>query len=122
MGLPGGSHRVRKSDAAHGECWRHGVEPREASSGPWPGSCTSPRPEMKLVTAIIQPTCFEAIKQVVTSAYAHGLTVTDVRGAGRQRGHSEVYRGSELGIQLIPKVKLEVAIDDDEVDAMVDAI
>ena len=77
---------------------------------------------MKLVTAIVQPTRFEAIKQVVTAAYVRGLTVTDVRGIGRQRGHTEVYRGSEYAVDLIPKVKIEIAVDDDQVDNMVEAI
>ena len=77
---------------------------------------------MKFVTAIIPPSRFDVIQRVVTSAYVRGLTVTEVRGFGRQRGQKELYRGAEYKTDLIPKLKLEIAVDDDQVEYMVDAI
>ena len=77
---------------------------------------------MKLIIAVIKPSRLDAVLDAVTEAGASGLTVTEVRGYGRQRGKTEVYRGAEYEIKLLPKVKLEIAVPDDIVRAVVDAI
>ncbi|WP_395670798.1 P-II family nitrogen regulator [Phenylobacterium sp.] len=77
---------------------------------------------MKLVIAIIKPSRMDAVLEAVTSAGASGVTVTEVRGYGRQRGKTEVYRGAEYEVKLLPKVKLEIAVPSDIVDAVVEAI
>jgi nitrogen regulatory protein P-II 2 len=77
---------------------------------------------MKLITAVIKPSRLDAVLDAVTEAGASGLTVTEVRGYGRQKGKTEVYRGAEYAVKLLPKVKLDIALRDDQVDAVVDAI
>lgn len=77
---------------------------------------------MKMVVAVIQPSRLEAVKGLLTSAGVSGITVTDARGVGRQRGRTEIYRGHEYTVDLIPKVKLEIAVDDALVDTVVEAI
>ena len=77
---------------------------------------------MKLITAIIKPSRLDATLEAVTQAGASGLTVTEVRGYGRQRGKTEVYRGAEYEVKLLPKVKLEIAVPDDVADAVVQAV
>jgi nitrogen regulatory protein PII len=77
---------------------------------------------MKMVAAVIQPSRLEAVKGLLTSAGVSGITVTDARGVGRQRGRTEIYRGHEYTVDLIPKVKLEIAVDDHLVDKVVEAI
>lgn len=77
---------------------------------------------MKMVMAILQPSRLEAVKGQLTLEGVSGLTVTDARGVGRQRGRTEIYRGHEYTVDLIPKVKIEVAVDDASVDKVVDAI
>lgn len=77
---------------------------------------------MKMISAIIQPSRLEAVKGLLTALGVSGMTVTDARGVGRQRGRTEVYRGHEYKVDLIPKVKLEIAVDDPMVDKVVDAI
>ena len=77
---------------------------------------------MKLVTAIIKPFKLEDVKSALEGRGVHGLTVSEASGFGRQRGHTEVYRGAEYTVDLVPKVRLEVVVDDDVVDAVVDAI
>ena len=77
---------------------------------------------MKLIIAIIKPSRLDAVLDAVTEAGASGLTVTEVRGYGRQRGKTEVYRGAEYEVKLLPKVKLEIAVPSDIVEAVVDAI
>jgi len=77
---------------------------------------------MKLVTAIIKPSRLDAVLEAVTEAGASGLTVTEVRGYGRQKGKTEVYRGAEYEVKLLPKVKLEIAIGSDLVEPVVAAI
>jgi nitrogen regulatory protein P-II 2 len=77
---------------------------------------------MKMITAVIKPSRLDAVLDAVTEAGASGLTVTEVRGYGRQKGKTEVYRGAEYEVKLLPKVKLEVAVPADVVDAVVDAI
>jgi len=77
---------------------------------------------MKLIIAVIKPSRLDAVLDAVTEAGASGLTVTEVRGYGRQRGKTEVYRGAEYEVKLLPKVKLEIAVPDDIAEAVVEAI
>ena len=72
---------------------------------------------MKLVIAIIQPHRLDAAREALTAIGVHGMTVTEVRGYGRQRGHTEIYRGAEYTISFLPKLKLEVAVPADRVEA-----
>ena len=77
---------------------------------------------MKLVTAVVKPFKLEEVKESLRGTGVQGMTVTEVRGFGRQRGHTEVYRGAEYQVDFVPKVKIEVLCDDGEVDGVVDAI
>src|SRR5258705_13613773 len=77
---------------------------------------------MKMIVAIIKPSRLDAVLEAVTEAGASGLTVTEVRGYGRQRGKTEVYRGAEYEVKLLPKVKLEIAVPDEMLSAVVEAI
>ena len=77
---------------------------------------------MKLITAVIKPSRLDAVLDAVTEAGASGLTVTEVRGYGRQKGKTEVYRGAEYAVRLLPKVKLEIAAPADIVEAVIEAI
>jgi nitrogen regulatory protein P-II 2 len=77
---------------------------------------------MKMITAIIKPSRLDAVVEAVTEAGASGLTVTEVRGYGRQKGKTEVYRGAEYEVKLLPKVKLEVAVPVDIVERVSAAI
>jgi nitrogen regulatory protein PII len=77
---------------------------------------------MKLVTAIVKPFKLEEVKEALRGAGVQGMTVTEVRGFGRQRGHTEVYRGAEYQVDFVPKVKIEILCDDGQVDGIVDAI
>ncbi|MDP1876843.1 MAG: P-II family nitrogen regulator [Actinomycetota bacterium] len=77
---------------------------------------------MKLITAIIKPFKLEDVKNAVEGRGVHGLTVSEASGYGRQKGHTEVYRGAEYTVDLVPKVRLEIVVDDAVVDDVVDAI
>lgn len=77
---------------------------------------------MKLVTAIIKPFKLEDVKTALEAKGIHGMTVSEASGFGRQRGHTEVYRGAEYTVDLVPKVRIEVVVDDADVDGVVDAI
>ena len=77
---------------------------------------------MKLVTAVIKPHKWEDVRQALEAVGVTGMTVSEVSGYGRQKGHTEVYRGAEYDITLVPKIRLEIAIDDDDVTAIVEAI
>ena len=77
---------------------------------------------MKIVTAIIKPFKLEEVRDALTGIGVHGLTVTEVRGYGRQKGHTEVYRGAEYAVNFLPKLKIEVAIDSGEVTKVIGAI
>ena len=76
---------------------------------------------MKMIVAVIKPSRLDAVLDAVTEVGASGLTVTEVRGYGRQKGKTEVYRGAEYEVKLLPKVKLEIAAPDDVVQAVIDA-
>ena len=77
---------------------------------------------MKLVVAVIKPFKLEEVKEALEGVGVQGMTVSDARGFGRQRGHTEVYRGAEYQVALLPKTRIEVAVDDDQVDDVVKAI
>ena len=77
---------------------------------------------MKLVTAIVKPFVLEDVKGALEQIGVLGMTVSEVQGYGRQKGHTEVYRGAEYQVDLIPRARIDVVVDDDHVDAVVDAI
>ncbi len=77
---------------------------------------------MKLVTAIIKPFKLDDVRDALSEIGAQGMTVTEVKGFGRQKGHTELYRGAEYVVDFVPKVKLEVAVESERVDQVVDAI
>jgi nitrogen regulatory protein P-II 1 len=77
---------------------------------------------MKLVTAVIKPHKWEDVRAALETVGVTGMTVSEVSGYGRQKGHTEVYRGAEYDIALVPKVRLEIAADDADVEAITDAI
>jgi nitrogen regulatory protein P-II 2 len=77
---------------------------------------------MKLLTAIIKPFKMDDVRNALSEIGVQGITATEVKGFGRQRGHTELYRGAEYVVDFLPKVKLEIAIADDQVEAAIDAI
>ena len=77
---------------------------------------------MKLITAIVKPHRIEEVKEALRDIGVTGLTTTDVEGFGRQRGHTEVYRGAEYQVDFVPKVKVEVLVADDDAQGVIDAI
>jgi nitrogen regulatory protein PII len=77
---------------------------------------------MKLVTAIVKPFKLDDVKEALRGLGVQGMTVSEVRGFGRQRGHTEVYRGTEYTVDFVPKVRVEVVTDDADADRVVDAI
>ncbi|HZC11091.1 MAG TPA: P-II family nitrogen regulator [Mycobacterium sp.] len=77
---------------------------------------------MKLVTAVVKPFAIEDIKAAVAAAGVLGMTVSEVQGYGRQKGHTEVYRGAEYQVDFIPRMKVEVLVDEESVDRVVDGI
>jgi len=77
---------------------------------------------MKLVIAIIKPFKLDDVRSALAEVGAQGITVTEVKGFGRQKGHTELYRGAEYVVDFLPKVKLELAVDDDQLDRVVEAI
>lgn len=77
---------------------------------------------MKKLEAIIQPSKFDAVKEALREIGVEGMTVVEVRGHGRQKGHTEVYRGREYTLDLLPKIKIEMILPDQRVDSAVDAI
>ena len=77
---------------------------------------------MRLITAIVKPFKLEDVKEALRALNVYGMTVTEVRGFGRQRGHTEVYRGAEYTVEFLPKIRIEVVADDADVARIVDAI
>jgi nitrogen regulatory protein P-II 2 len=77
---------------------------------------------MKLVIAIVKPFKLDDVREALTPLGVQGLTVTEVKGFGRQKGQTEIYRGAEYRVQFVPKVKIEVAIPSDQADAVIEAI
>ena len=77
---------------------------------------------MKLITAIIKPFKLEEVRSALTDLGLQGMTVTEVKGYGRQKGHTEIYRGAEYAVSFLPKIKIEVVVASGEVDKVVEAI
>jgi nitrogen regulatory protein P-II 2 len=77
---------------------------------------------MKMVIAIIKPFKLDDVRSALAEVGVQGITVTEVKGFGRQKGHTELYRGAEYVVDFLPKVKLELAVDDEQVDRVVEAI
>ncbi|MGB4342294.1 MAG: P-II family nitrogen regulator [Moraxellaceae bacterium] len=77
---------------------------------------------MKMITAVIKPFKLDDVREALSEIGVTGLTVTEVKGFGRQKGHTELYRGAEYVVDFVPKVKLELAVRDDQVDSAIEAI
>ena len=77
---------------------------------------------MKLIMAIIKPFKLDAVREALTELGVQGLTVSEVKGFGRQKGQTEIYRGAEYAIEFVPKVRLDIVVDDSEADRVVEAI
>jgi len=77
---------------------------------------------MKLVVAIIKPFKLDEVRQALTAIGVHGMTVTEVKGYGRQKGHTEIYRGAEYAVNFLPKVRLEIVVAPERLDAVIEAI
>ncbi len=77
---------------------------------------------MKLIIAIIKPFKIDDVRDALTSVGVQGMTIAEVKGYGRQKGHKEIYRGAEYTVNFLPKVRLDVAVDDDQVDKVIEAI
>jgi nitrogen regulatory protein P-II 2 len=77
---------------------------------------------MKLVIAIIKPFKLDAVRDALTAVGVHGMTITEVKGYGRQKGHTEIYRGAEYAVNFLPKIRVEVAVGEDEADKVVEVI
>ena len=77
---------------------------------------------MKIVMAIIKPFKLDEVRDALTAIGVHGMTVTEVKGYGRQKGHTEIYRGAEYAVSFVPKIKLEIAVSNDLVERVVDTI
>jgi len=77
---------------------------------------------MKMVTVVIQPKRLDSVRQALSEVGVTGITATEVKGFGRQKGHTELYRGAEFVVEFLPKVKLEIAITDEQVEEVIDTI
>jgi len=77
---------------------------------------------MKLITAVIKPHALDEVRDTLSGLGVTGMTVTEVKGFGRQKGHTEIYRGAEYTVDFIPKVKLDIVVGDDQTDAVIDGI
>ena len=77
---------------------------------------------MKLITAVIKPFKLEVVREALTKVNIEGMTVTEVKGFGRQKGHAEVYRGAEYTVSFLPKVQIEIAVEDEALEGAVEAI
>jgi nitrogen regulatory protein P-II 2 len=87
-----------------------------------PGSLTQGATAMKLVTAIIKPFKLEEVRSALTDLGLQGMTVTEVKGYGRQKGHTEIYRGAEYAVSFLPKIKIEIVVPSGTVDKAIEAI
>ena len=77
---------------------------------------------MKMVTAIIKPFKVDEVRDALTAIGVHGMTATEVKGYGRQKGHTEIYRGTEYAVSFLPKVRVEIVVPDDQADRVLEAI
>ena len=87
-----------------------------------PGMSSRRGNSMKLVVAVIKPFKLDDVREALAEAGVQGITVTEVKGFGRQKGHTELYRGAEYVVDFLPKIKVEVAVDDDQLERVVEAI
>jgi nitrogen regulatory protein P-II 2 len=78
--------------------------------------------DMKLVMAVIKPFKLDAVREALDRIGVHGMTVTEVKGFGRQKGHTEIYRGAEYVVSFLPKVKIEIAVSDDRAEEVVETV
>jgi nitrogen regulatory protein P-II 2 len=97
--------------------WLATAVPRQAG-----GAGNRRKIAMKIVTAIIKPFKLEEVRDALTAVGVHGLTVTEVKGYGRQKGHTEIYRGAEYAVSFLPKLKIDVAVPGELLEQVVDAI
>lgn len=103
------------------DMYRHrGIETRSAPAGP--ALCAGILTDVKKIEAIIKPFKLDEVKEALHEVGVSGITVTEAKGFGRQKGHTELYRGAEYVVDFLPKVKLEVVIPDELVDRVVEAI
>jgi nitrogen regulatory protein P-II 2 len=77
---------------------------------------------MKLIIAVIKPFKLDEVRDALTRVGVHGMTVTEVKGFGRQKGHKEIYRGAEYAVNFLPKLRVEIAVDDKQLDQVTDAL
>src|SRR5262245_59821817 len=91
-------------------------------SGPSPGAASPGSASMKLVIAIIKPFKLDEVRDALTKLGVSGMTVAEVKGYGRQKGHTEIYRGAEYAVNFLPKIRLEVVVPTDRADKVVEAI
>ena len=100
-----------------------GAAPRTAGRAPADGSSASQEGgRMKLITAVVKPHRLDEIKEALQAFGVQGLTVTEASGYGRQRGHTEVYRGAEYTVDLVPKIRIEVLVEDDDAEQLIDVV
>jgi nitrogen regulatory protein P-II 2 len=109
------------SMAAMSRARLYGGEPVRTQFQKFPGR-ESRKSNMKIVTAIIKPFKLDEVRDALTAVGAHGMTVTEVKGYGRQKGHTEIYRGAEYAVSFLPKLKVEIAVPGDLVNRTIDAI
>jgi nitrogen regulatory protein P-II 2 len=105
-----------------GACLRSDFAARERLGFNAAAACHYGARLMKIVMAIIKPFKLEEVRDALTAIGVHGLTVTEVKGYGRQKGHTEIYRGAEYAVSFLPKLKIEVAVNADVADKVVEAI
>jgi nitrogen regulatory protein P-II 2 len=86
------------------------------------GEATTGVPVMKLVTAIIKPFKLDDVRDALTGIGIQGMTIAEVKGYGRQKGHTEIYRGAEYAINFLPKARIDIVVDSDRVDQVIEAI
>ena len=95
---------------------------RARGSGPRGRRFKSDRPDMKKIEAVIKPFKLDDVREAIQAVGVQGVTVSEVRGCGRQKGHTEVYRGAEYVVDFLPKVKLEIIVSEDRVSEVVETI
>jgi nitrogen regulatory protein P-II 2 len=93
-----------------------------ASGGPRRWICEPEGKRMKMVVAVIKPFKLDEVRDALTAIGVHGMTVSEVKGYGRQKGHTEIYRGAEYAVNFLPKVRIEVAVATEQLDRVVEAI
>jgi nitrogen regulatory protein P-II 2 len=108
---------------AKGRRWRMGLSRRRNhTSRPSGHQATGDLDPMKLITAVIKPFKLDDVREALSDVGAQGITVTEVKGFGRQKGHTELYRGAEYVVDFLPKIKIEVGVGDDLAERVIEAI